>query len=53
MKLKAYYKVPWVMHLSDPWADSPVNVLTGSTKKLNLEMERLCFENAIPKNTLT
>ncbi|MBK9355691.1 MAG: hypothetical protein IPN09_17520 [Bacteroidetes bacterium] len=46
MKLKAYYKVPWVMHLSDPWADSPVNVLTGSTKKLNLEMERLCFENA-------
>ena len=46
LKLKAYYKVPWVMHLSDPWADSPVNVMTGKAKTLNTEMERICFENA-------
>lgn len=24
LKLKRYYKVPWVMHLSDPWALSPL-----------------------------
>jgi glycosyltransferase involved in cell wall biosynthesis len=24
-KIKAYYQIPWVMHLSDPWALSPLH----------------------------
>lgn len=46
MRLKDYYKVPWVMHLSDPWTDSPVSNFRGSVKKINEYYERLCFEKA-------
>jgi hypothetical protein len=29
LKLKEHYKCPWVLHLSDPWALSPLNESSG------------------------
>ena len=46
LKLKEYYGVPWVMHLSDPWSDSPVNSLRGKVKEINEDYEQLCFKHA-------
>lgn len=46
MKLKEYYKVPWIMHLSDPWSDSPVANFSGKVKEINESFERQCFEKA-------
>lgn len=46
MKLKTFYKIPWIMHLSDPWADSPVNILKGKALSINQKLERQCFESA-------
>lgn len=47
MKLKKELGVPWIFHLSDPWADSP-HIQYGSDKarEHNQNLERLCFENA-------
>ncbi len=46
MKLKEFYKVPWVMHLSDPWVDDPTNKLYGKALEINKELENKCFEAA-------
>ncbi|QNF33816.1 hypothetical protein HUW51_14210 [Adhaeribacter swui] len=46
LKLKKFYQVPWVMHLSDPWADSPLHAYTGETYISHKKMEKECFENA-------
>jgi len=46
MKLKEHYKVPWIMHLSDPWTDSPVINFSGRVKKINEGFEKECFEKA-------
>jgi hypothetical protein len=46
LKLKRHFQVPWVMHLSDPWADSPVRRDSPRVSQKNHEMERECFENA-------
>jgi glycosyltransferase involved in cell wall biosynthesis len=45
-KLKEYYKVPWVLHLSDPWAYCPITNY-GSEKQLKYHrsLEKECFEN--------
>lgn len=45
-KLSQYYKVPWILHMSDPWADCPLQCMTGSTYKKHDEWERKCFEAA-------
>lgn len=46
LKLKRHYKVPWVLHLSDPWADSPHVEYTGGARSLNQRLEEECFEAA-------
>ncbi|MBX7226311.1 MAG: hypothetical protein K1X55_09795 [Chitinophagales bacterium] len=43
MKLKKYYQVPWILHLSDPWVDSPVNVMKGKVRVVNEHFEQECF----------
>lgn len=42
LKLKKILKKPWVMHLSDPWADSAFKKANSYIKN----MEARCFENA-------
>lgn len=52
LKLKKKWKVPWILHLSDPWAlssqksISPVAALTGKARKWNLMKQRECFQVA-------
>ncbi|MBF6650300.1 hypothetical protein [Methylobacter sp. BlB1] len=43
--LQKHFKVPWFLHLSDPWTLSPIHKL-GKAKQWNEKMERMCFENA-------
>ena len=43
LKLKEYYKVPWIMHLSDPWVESPLHNMTSP---FHVNSERLSFEKA-------
>lgn len=45
-KLAVHYNVPWVMHLSDPWVDSPVKNYTHRQTAYQSKWERLCFERA-------
>jgi hypothetical protein len=45
-KLKAELNVPWILHMSDPWADCPLQKMSGSYYKKNDEWERKCFEAA-------
>ncbi len=45
-KLKQKLGVPWVMHLSDPWADCPKSRFKGRLYKKHDKWERLCFESA-------
>lgn len=45
-KLKMQFNVPWIMHLSDPWAGSPVHKFSKKYRKKNFEWERKCFEAA-------
>ncbi|MBL7843759.1 MAG: glycosyltransferase [Cyclobacteriaceae bacterium] len=46
LKLKQHYKVPWVLHLSDPWLLSPLHLFAGKVREFHGVMERECFENA-------
>ena len=46
LKLKRHYQVPWVMHLSDLWADCPEARYQGALMERQQSMERQCFENA-------
>lgn len=46
LKLKKHFNVPWVLHLSDPWTESPLHVLTGLDKERHESMERESFSNA-------
>ncbi|GIV36634.1 MAG: hypothetical protein KatS3mg032_1013 [Cyclobacteriaceae bacterium] len=46
LRLQEYYRVPWVMHLSDPWVLSPHYTYTGSLARYHQEKECLCFERA-------
>ncbi len=52
LKLKKKYRVPWVMHLSDPWVMSPFFSEKGSVLKYHQNMEEECFKHA-DKITLT
>jgi glycosyltransferase involved in cell wall biosynthesis len=45
-KLKEHYQVPWVMHLSDPWVDSPLHTYSRSSYKYNSRLEESCFIQA-------
>lgn len=46
MKMARFWNVPWVMHLSDLWADSPFFVLNDTLKKKHEQLERECFQYA-------
>ncbi|MCK6616507.1 MAG: hypothetical protein L6Q51_02570 [Cyclobacteriaceae bacterium] len=46
LKLKQYYNVPWVLHLSDPWLLSPMNYFKGKLRDYHAQAEQNCFENA-------
>lgn len=45
-KLKKEFNVPWVLHLSDPWADSPVHNFSKKYLQKYFYWERKCFEAA-------
>ena len=45
-KLKQVLDVPWVLHMSDPWADCPIHNYKGKQYKVNTEWEQRCFETA-------
>lgn len=44
--LADYYEVPWVLHLSDPWADSPLHHFSEIEKAWHLAQEEKCFFKA-------
>ncbi|WP_345987988.1 glycosyltransferase [Sulfurimonas sp. HSL1-2] len=43
--LQKHYKVPWVLHLSDPWTLNPLHDF-GKAGRWNASMEKACFEDA-------
>lgn len=45
-KLKQFYKVPWILHLSDPWAGSPLHKWTKGYSGKHELWEKKCFESA-------
>lgn len=46
MKLKEYYKVPHIMHLSDGWTDNPYRKWSTKGKQFNEHLERNSFKSA-------
>ena len=45
-KLAKYYGVPWVMHLSDPWTQSPYFDFSKKLMRFHKKKERELFEQA-------
>ena len=45
-KLQQYYRVPWIMHLSDPWADAPLHNWSKKYNTRQREWELKCMEAA-------
>jgi len=45
-KLKKYYNVPWILHLSDPWLLSPIHYYNKWQLKWHQKWEKRCFESA-------
>jgi len=45
-KLKKALQVPWILHMSDPWADCPLQQMKGSYYQKHNNWERKCFEAA-------
>ena len=43
-KLKKHYNIPWVLHLSDPWVESPL--FDYNKSKYHQEKENECFKSA-------
>jgi len=43
-KLKEHYNIPWVLHLSDPWVESPL--FDYNKSKYHQKKERKCFKSA-------
>jgi len=43
-KLKKHYNVPWVLHLSDPWVESPL--FDYNKSKYHQKKEKECFNSA-------
>ncbi len=46
LKLQKHFGVPWVMHLSDPWTDSPLHRYHGISYRVNTAWEQSCFSQA-------
>ncbi len=45
-KLQQFFNVPWILHMSDPWADCPLQNMTGKIYEKHNEWERKSFEAA-------
>lgn len=45
-KLKQYYRVPWIMHLSDPWVGSPVHHYQGRQLSFHQRWQDNCMQQA-------
>ena len=45
-KLQKQLQVPWIMHLSDPWADSPLHHWSSKYNDLQRTWELKCMEAA-------
>jgi glycosyltransferase involved in cell wall biosynthesis len=45
-KMAEFYQVPWILHLSDPWADSPLHLYTHKESRYHQEWEKNCFTRA-------
>jgi len=43
-KLKEHYNIPWVLHLSDPWVESPL--FNYNKSKYHQKKEQSCFKSA-------
>ena len=46
LRLQQYYNVPWIMHLSDPWADCPVEKYATKQYQSHRALEKSCLEKA-------
>lgn len=46
LRLKEYFRCPWVMHLSDPWSISPLHQFKNYELQKVREVERFLFEKA-------
>jgi glycosyltransferase involved in cell wall biosynthesis len=45
-RLATHFNVPWIMHLSDPWVDNPLDHRTERAEKQNQYWEEQCFGKA-------
>lgn len=45
-KLQKHFQVPWIMHLSDPWADSPLHSWSSKYNSRQRAWELKCMEAA-------
>lgn len=45
-KLKQELQVPWIMHMSDPWADCPFTHMSEKYYRKHKEWEKECFSAA-------
>jgi glycosyltransferase involved in cell wall biosynthesis len=46
LKMARHFNVPWIMHLSDLWTDSPFSNMEYDERKKHLRLENECFELA-------
>lgn len=46
LKLKRYYNIPWIMHLSDPWVGSPLHHWSESYTRRHADLEKECISEA-------
>jgi glycosyltransferase involved in cell wall biosynthesis len=47
LKMKEYFSVPWVLHLSDPWAFCPITLYKSKKEQAyHHEQEKKCIEKA-------
>ena len=46
-KLQKHYRVPWILHLSDPWAYSPLHQFNKKTLLYHQYWEKECFSKAV------
>lgn len=45
-KFHKKWNLPWIMHLSDPWADNPFHTFKPRAANRNQQLERECIESA-------
>jgi hypothetical protein len=47
LKIKrAFPKLPWLAHFSDPWVDNPFRTMRGLERRINFDLEKLVIEAA-------